>query len=210
MSRPAIFACLEPRRSEWQLGALPPPAGGMMLVGWKKDPEPVDGGVPEDVAAVLARAFTSIGRITFLSSAVHASTGSGVSPLTRAPGPADLMSTTDPQTLVQAFDDAAHPWWMQGQVLLISAPASGAPPEIERKLFLALLENGWTAAADTLSPLGVIGVVRPGVDGEIAGLLTLTADAERMSLAALEGETRRASFDWSVLTEEAFVERYGG
>jgi hypothetical protein len=117
------------------------------------------------------------------------------------------MSTTDPQTLMQAFDDAAHPWSMQGQVLLISAPAE-APPGIDRKQLRALLENEWGDAADALSAPGVIGVVRPGVDGDLAGLLTLTADAERTSLAALEGETRRASFDWSVLTEELFAERY--
>jgi hypothetical protein len=109
---------------------------------------------------------------------------------------------------MQAFDDAAHPWSMQGQVLLISAPADAPPPEIDRKQLRALLENEWGDAADALSAPGVIGVVRPGVDGDLAGLLTLTADAERMSLAALEGETHRASFDWGVLTEDAFAERY--
>jgi hypothetical protein len=207
MSGTSIFVCLEPRRSEWQLGALPPSIGRMMLIGWKKDPEPVDAGVPEEVAAVVARALTSIGRVTFPSSAVHAATGSGWWPLKRAPGPVELTSTTDPQTLIQAFDDAAHPWSMQGQVLLISAPAE-APPEIDRKQLRALLENEWGDAADALSAPGVIGVVRPGVDGDLAGLLTLTADAERTSLAALEGETRRASFDWAVLSEDAFAEHY--
>jgi hypothetical protein len=207
MTRTSLFACLEPRRSEWQLGALPPATGRMMLVGWKKDPEPVDGGVPEDVAPVLARAFTSMGRITFLSSAVHASTGSGWWPWKRAPGPTDLTSTTDPQTLMQAFDDATHPWSMQGQVLLIST-SEDASPGIDRKQLLAVLENEWSGTANQLSSLGVIGVVRPGVDGDLAGLLTLTADARDSSLAALERETRRASFDWSVLSEEAFAERY--
>jgi hypothetical protein len=209
MSRTSIFVCLEPRRPEWQLGALPPPSGRMTLIGWRDEPAPVDSGVPPHVAAAVSRALTSIGRVTFLSSAVHAATGSGWWPLKRAPGPAELMSTTDPQTLMQAFDDAAHPWSMQGQVLLISAPAE-APPEIDRKQLRALLENEWGDAAGALSAPGVIGVVRPGVDGDLAGLLTLTADAERASLAALERESRLASFDWSVLTEEAFAERYSG
>ena len=208
MSHTAIFVCVEPRRSEWQLGVLPPSMGRMMLIGWKQDPEPVDAGVPDDVAAVVARALTSIGRVTFPSSAVHASAG-GWSPFKRGPDAGDLLSTTDPQTVTQAFDDAAHPWSMQGQVLLISAP-SVPPPEIDRKRLRALLENDWSGAADALAPPGVIAVLRPGVDGDLAGLLTLTADAERTSLAALEGETRRAAFDWSVLTEAAFADRYGG
>jgi hypothetical protein len=56
----------------------------------------------------------------------------------------------------------------------------------------------------------VIGVVRPGVDGDLAGLLTLTAEAREASLAALEREARRESFDWSVLREEVFAARYSG
>ena len=209
MSRTSIFVCLEPRRSEWQLGVLPPPTGRMILIGWREEPAPVDAGVPPEVAAAVARALTSIGRITFLSSAVHASAGGGWSPLKRGPGPADLTSTTDPQTVMQAFDDAAHPWWMQGQVLFLSA-ADVAPPGLERAQLLALLENEWTAAAGALSARGVIGILRPGVDGDLAGLLTLTADAERASLAALERESRLASFEWSVLTEDAFADRYSG
>jgi hypothetical protein len=63
---------------------------------------------------------------------------------------------------------------------------------------------------DQLSALGGLAVVRPGVDGDLAGLLTLSADAERTSLVALEGETGRASFEWAVLTEDGFAERYGG
>lgn len=209
MTRTSLFACLEPRRSEWQLGALPAPTGQMMLIGWKKDPEPVDGGVPDDVGHVLARTFTSLGRVSFLSSAVHAPAGGGWVSSKRAPGPADLTSTTDPQIVVHAFDDAAHPWWMQGQVLLISA-AADPPPGIDRKQLLAVLENEWSGTTEQLSALGVIGVVRPGVDGDLAGLLTLTAEVREAGLAALEREARRASFDWSVLSEEVFAERYGG
>lgn len=208
MSRTSIFVCLEPRRAEWQLGALPPATGRMMLIGWREEPLPVDGGVPPQVAAAIARALTSIGRITFLSSAVHASAG-GWSPFKRGPGSADLTSTTDPATVAQAFDAAEHPWWMQGQVLLVSAPGA-VPADLERSQLLALLENNWNEAADALAPFGVIGVLRPGVDGDLAGLLTLTADAERASLAALERESRLASFDWSVVTEAAFADRYSG
>jgi len=209
MSRGSIFACLDPRGAEWQLGALPPPAGRLMLIGWREEPPPVDGGVPPPVAATFSRALTSIGRITYLSSTVPAPAGGGWPPLKRGPAPVDLLSTSDPQELAQAFEDAAHPWWMQGQVLLVSAPGA-APPAVERRQLLSLLEDEWTSTARALSPLGVIGVMRPGVDGDLAGLLTFTAAAEQASLAALERETLLASFDWSVVTEEAFAERYRG
>ncbi len=210
MSRTSMFVCLDPRGAEWQLGALPPPAGRMTLIGWREEPAPVDAGVPRQVAAAVARALTSIGRITFLSSAVHAPAGGGWSPSKkRGPAPAELTSATDPEAVMHAFDDAAHPWWMQGQVLFLSEPGAAAV-EIDREQLLALLENDWAAAAGALPARGVVAVLRPGVDGDLAGLLTLTAGAERASLAALERESRLASFDWSVLAEDAFAERYRG
>jgi len=49
--------------------------------------------------------------------------------------------------------------------------------------------------------------VRPGVDGDVAGLLSLTEASEQVTLAALERETRRAEFDWALVTEEAFEGR---
>ncbi len=208
MSRTAVFVCLAPRGSEWQLGALPPAAGRVLLIGWAEDPPPVDAGVPEGVATVLARALTSFGRVTFPTAVVQASAGHSWSPFTRAPGPVELLWTRNPQAVLQAFDDASHPWWMQGQVLLVSEPAAAVAPEIDRKQLAALLEDKWTMAADALSAAGVISVLRPGVDGDVAGLWTATEETEHTSLAALEGEARRASFDWAVLSEEAFAERY--
>ena len=210
MNKTSIFACREPRRGEWQLGRLPPAAGRMTLIGWKQDPDPIDAGVPKEVAAVLARALTSLARVTFPSSIEHASaTGRVVGPRKGAPGDLVLVWTTDAETAMQAFDDPGYPWWLQGQVLLMSA-STAAGPDISRNQLLALFAEEWAREAATLAQFGVVGIVRPGVDGDMAGLLSLSAGFDDAMLAALEREALLASFEWSVVTEEAFPVRYSG
>jgi hypothetical protein len=56
--------------------------------------------------------------------------------------------------------------------------------------------------AAALARLGIVGTVRPGVDGDVAGLLSLTAGFDDALLRALEYEAKLALFRWSVLTEE--------
>jgi hypothetical protein len=163
------------------------------------------------VAAALARALTSEAEVTFPSS-VAGSDGIGVVPATVAEriagttgaGRVTLVSTRDPNVVQKAFDDPAYPWWLQGQVFLLSAP-DARPPEIERRKFLRLIEDDWTTAAQALPRLGVIGVLRPGVDGDIAGLFAPTERLIEARLAALAREARAASFAWSVVTEDAFA-----
>lgn len=224
MNKTSIFVCPDPRRREWQLGRLPPAAGHMTLLGWKQEPDPVDAGVPHEVAALLARALASVSRVTFPSSALHpaataawAKSGSDdvrrlnrtaagrlAAALKGTPGQIVVVSTRNPDSVTQAFDDPGYPWWMQGQVLLLSA-ANATPPEIERNQLLALFEEEWTRDAQALAPAGIVGVVRPGVDGDVAGLLSLSPAFDEIVLQALEHEARLALFEWSVLTEEAFV-----
>ena len=88
-------------------------------------------------------------------------------------------------------------------MVLLSEP-DAPPPEIDEESLLALFGEEWTKRATSLAPAGIEGIVRPGVDGDVAGLLTLTGAFEQVVLAALERETRRAEFDWGLLAEETF------
>jgi hypothetical protein len=195
------------------------------LVGWSQAAERHDGGVPAEVAGVVARALTTVARVTFLSSAVHAAATNVWSPLdgdlVRVPAPKgvagsiaatlrgapsgiQLVSTKRPETAVRLFDDAGFPWWLQGQVVVLSKPEA-PPPEIDEETLLALTGEEWTSIAARLALAGVDGVLRPGVDGDVAGLLSLTDAFEQVVLAALESETRRAGFDWAIRKEGALV-----
>ena len=107
---------------------------------------------------------------------------------------------------MRLFDDAEFPWWLQGQVVLLSE-ADAPAPEIDEGSLLALFREDWTEHAASLARFGIDGVVRPGVDGDIAGLLCRSDAFEDAALAALELETRRAGFEWALLSEEAFALR---
>ena len=224
MTRTSISACRDARGAQWQLGPLPPTHGRLTLIGWSQHAETRDGGVPEEVARVLARALTSIARVTFPSSLtkpvatdgwsplgddlVRLVAGSGigerfVATLSGTPSGIALLSTRRPETAMRLFDDEGFPWWLQGQIVLLSKP-DAAPPDVGEEALLGLFEDDWTDGAGSLTQVGIEGFVRPGVDGDVAGLLTLTDAFEEVVLAALERETRDAGFEWAPLSESAF------
>jgi hypothetical protein len=158
---------------------------------WTGDVPPVDGGVAPEVARVLARTWTSIARVTFLSSAARGS---------------KLLSTTDPGAAAQLFEDAAFPWWLQGQLVLLSDREADSLTIDERSV-LALIDDDWARRAALLAVHGVEGVVRPGVDGDLAGVLALNDRLDSRMLASLEREAQQAGMSLSVVPETALLER---
>ena len=224
MTRGSIFASPGAHGPQWQLGVLPPVAGRFTLIGWSGPDAQIEGGVPEEVARVLSRAFVSVARVTFPCSFVGAVPPSDWSPwdgdvvrvltvkglvariaakLKGTPADITLISTRQPETAIRLFDDAAFPWWLQGQVVLLSA-ADAPPPDVGAETLVALFDVEWTMHAAPLARVGVEAIVRPGVDGDVAGLLALSDALERELLVALEREARREAIDWAVLPEEAF------
>ena len=227
MSTTSILVCGDPHGSHWQLGTLPPPQGPLTLIGWRQLPEPTDSGVPQEVAAVLARALTAVARVTFPSSAIdlpvgeawsahgddmvreltsHGAGGHAKAILKGRPNKVVLVSTRAPATVMTAFDDAEYPWWLQGQVLMLSA-VDASPPDVDLQKLFAFFEKEWTRQAAALSARRLVGMLRPGVDGDVAGLLPLTDAFGRAFLATLENEARLGSLNWEVVDEPTFAER---
>ena len=187
MTAASIRACRDARAAHWQLGPLPPDRGRLTLLAWTGSPGTVDSGVPGEIAGVLARSWTSIARVTFPSSLT---------------GATRIVSTRDRDAVVRAFDDPAFPWWMQGQVLLLSEPDRD-PPAVDEPGLRALLEEDWARTATALEGRGVNGVVRPGVDGDVAGLLALSDPFDGRMMQTLEREARLAGLAWSLVPESA-------
>ena len=226
MTRTAIFICHDPRDAGWELGALPATGGAMVLIGWRQIPEPVDCGVPNDIAVMMARALTCAARVTFLSTEIDAPSnvwslqgedlvrsmektglvGCIQNAINHMPHHAVLVSTRRPETALRLFDDGGFPWWLRGQVVLLSDPET-APPDIDWPLLVAFMENAWPTCTMDFPCAGVEGVIRPGVDGCVAGFLSLTTSFEAAMVAALKSESLQAGFDWAVLSEDAFRER---
>ena len=104
------------------------------------------------------------------------------------------------------MDDASYPWSLQGSILLLSQD-NGQLPNITLDELLHLLEPSTVVRRECLVALGIVGLVRPGVDGVVAGLLSTTLAQQQHLLAIMASEAAMLGFDWVVLSEEEFAER---
>jgi hypothetical protein len=196
----------------------------MALIGWSRPAESGDAGVPQDVANVLGRTVTSVARVTFLASekpltaasARPPRDGDQIWPVTAGgiagrlgarirglPSNAVFVSTRHPGTAAQLFNDAGFPWWLQGQVALLTRPEA-PPPGVEARTIVELFEPNWTTHTASLAAAEVVAVLRPGVDGDVAGLLSLTERFEETAFDALEREALSAGFAWRLVSESHF------
>lgn len=68
----------------------------------------------------------------------------------------------------------------------------------------SLFDEDWLQSAMMLNS-GVEAVLRPGVDGDVAGLFTWTETIERAVLDALEREARAAALECVDVPESGFA-----
>ena len=204
----------------WQLGPLPPQRGAFLLVGWPATGD--DGGVPPAIVDALARAFVRFGRVTFPSSkaagtrasrwtaygddhiAAYASAGVPRALLT-------LRSTLRASAVRELFDDAAHPWWYQGQFALLSRDATRLPDlRPYAALLPTLLEPEWTEALPVLADAGIDAIVRPGVDGDVCGIVCSSVETREAVEACLSRAASEAGMACRLLDEDAFAQAVAG
>jgi hypothetical protein len=177
--------------------------------------------VPQDVAQVIARAVTSWGSISFpvgpaLARTLHggdaiASVHATMFQLPRAllgrrPARLYLCSTRTPELALHLFTDPDFPWHLQGQIGILTMNRDQAPA-LSHDMLLSLLDGDWARHIDYLTSSGVIGLLRPGVDGDVAGLFSFTSDAHQEMMSALEHEARRAGLGWILVSEPDFAQR---
>lgn len=182
--KPALLASRGAISAHWQLGTV---RGDdhFVMIGWRVSPPSVDGGVPAAVAQVMAAAFTAVASVSFL-------------------GPKSAwMTTTEADAALQLFEAPAQPWALQAQVVLFSDRTAPAPV-VNAAEMTRLLSDNWKQQARSAAARGVMAVLRPGVDGDVVGLLSLDAAFERSLLGALEQQAKRAGFEWQELPEAAF------
>ena len=203
---------------DWQIGAPYPDPARLTLFGWDLVTAPVDGGMPPVVAGAVARALGAVARVTFPCSSLRPPRSESWTPvgrdLIRSLAPAGwpgrvvariahagrdheaVLSTRRAETIVGAFTDSRFPWWLQSQVLLLSEP-DAEPPEIDTKTLLALIKTTWTLHADSVKPLGVSAILRPGVDGDFMALLSLTGDLGERFADALKAQALSGGLGWT-------------
>ncbi len=228
MSKSALFVCLEPHQEHWQLGYLDRAPKRPLILGWTVENEDADGAVPPAVVQIIARSLiTSFAQVTFActtSQSIECTDqwnlieGDYYRQITddhwlgriaifgKSSQSGMLCSTNNSRSLIRAFDDGNFPWWLQGQVLFLSMENDHCPPpDLCWNDFVQVNNDLWIE--NYASIRGLVGIVRPGVDGVIAGIHI--HDNERCAhlLASLETHSRAAGFDWQIIDEATFIER---
>ena len=227
MTAPALFACTNPVHEHWQLGPLTRVDGHVSLLGWCVPGNSPDAGVPEPVGRLVCRALTRVARLSFPVAAAPGPVpdvppGADGDQLQRLvahglieraalawrglPSRVNLLTTRRADTAMALFDDALFSWPLQAQIVLLSPP-DAAPPRITHESLRSLIGEHWALHAAPLRSMGVFGVLRPGVDGDVAGLLSMSDGAERKLMDALADEARLAGFHWCLLSESDFSDR---
>ena len=204
----AVIVCADASGPQWQLGPLPPGDGAFALIGWTF--EDTDGGVPSPVVQTIARALVKYGRVTFPCASVPvteaggwsawhddftttmqlAGRGARLRDLFRSRR-VTLLSTLREESARRLFDDPFYQWWNQAQFALLSRPAERPPNILEEPAGSDLFDSRWLAAITDLKGRGVDAILRPGVDGDVLGVLCSSRDVrseveELVALAATD------------------------
>jgi hypothetical protein len=212
---------------QWQLGSPSTKLEAFALIGWSSDE--LEGGVPERIVDVLARSLATFGRVTLACSTISATDTPGwqmqgsdfvtryrtrsvlgrmaVRFSARAPVDLMLLSTTSEQAVRHLFNDPGYPWSGQCQFVLISA-AGASSPDFDKIAFnpATLFERECSEGFGSLQPLGVQAILRPGVDGDVAGLLCASSEVRDRFEAILSRSAEESGMSLQYVSEAEFVE----
>jgi hypothetical protein len=203
----------KPKLQQWQLPQQSTDC--VTMIGWHAA---AGSGVPANVAQILLRAFTTTGWVSFfdasepaeLSDTRVARLEAGIggrlrASLARFPHEIFLISTRRWDVGVSAFDASIFSWSMLGQALLISdGEAPTAAVGWDEAMVITGREEPITA--QMLSAWNLDAIVFPGVDGDVAGLISASAPIEERILEDLRAEAEAADFTWRTLAENEFAE----
>lgn len=205
--------------TQWNLGSFGSFAGPTWLLGWRQNPVPLDGGMPKAVSAVFSQAFTASATVMGLctqaalplQSDSRTDSSSDILPyqavaltsatraqrlLNRFTGEPDaiyLVASRDSMTIARLFDNPTFNWSLQGQVILLSSRNELDLSRIQWKMVKTIFSGNWLNALNHLLSIGIEAVIKPGVDGDVAGVVFLKAELAPILWKAIIAEAKHAN-----------------
>jgi hypothetical protein len=213
-----VFVCMNPVAPHWQLDLSHPFDAEVILVGWSAPWDGRDDGLSHEVAAVIARSLTTVSRVSFPISETFEVTGlntetSGIGSSTaerlharlkHEPVHICLLTADNSDVASRIFFDPGFPWQLQGQIALLLPPGS-APPQLDRKTLRKLMGSDWRQAIARPDLRHLLGLMRPGIDGAVAGIWSFDKKVTQTLLARLESEAHQMGFEFCTAAEDAFT-----
>jgi len=168
----------------WHVVEPPQAPGAGFLFGWTVTPDPVDAGIPQPVARVLAEAAVSIGTVFFGGDAdPYGEKGSQQIRFRRhwwRSSELTVYRATSVETVLPAFDSARHDWSMNAQWLVVS-DSSGLTPETAT--VLKTLYANWTLPDPW--PAGIRMIIQSAIDGDAAACYVQDPAAQESFIKAV-------------------------
>ena len=215
--RDELLVTFMPKSSRWMLP--PSETGQLVMIGWRiAEGRPIDAGIPPLIAGVLGSAFTRSSWVSFFDASepltsARARVGKLVASdlgeqvravMQHVPRTVFQISTREREIAVAAFDARLFSWSMQGQVLLLSAPEH--PPRVLTWVEMwSLISRERSITSAVLDSFDIEAALFPGVDGDVAGLVSSNRQIETRIVAALQSAAEAADVEWRVVSEEAFI-----
>jgi hypothetical protein len=111
----------------------------------------------------------------------------------------------EPDVACRMFYDGGFSWQMQGQAGLL-LPFEAPTPNLDRKSLRLLIADGRVDAPARIGLNDTLGLLRPGVDGAVAGLWSFDRALTRALLARLESEAVQIGFEFRLVSETTFAD----
>jgi hypothetical protein len=184
--------------AEWELPAGDEVPGERLLVGWKMRSARVDAGPPPAITRILATVLCRHATLTF-ARALRPPMGAALLGRPWQLNRHFIWATTS--TAEEAVQGIFHgdffSWTERGQVVILSPPGAPVP----------LTENYLQVQSDAglfgeLAHSGSLGVLLPGVDGQVAGLYFFTAALARAVSEGLDDAARSAGAQCAFATAD--------
>lgn len=212
---------------QWQLaGYLGTPTS--VLLGWHQAPTPVDGGVPAEVANVISNTLCGGARVSYLSSdleeimAMHSKELYSIQPITGpglvarlishwsgVPPHAAVVSTSNPKVALHLFDASYFSWVLQGQSVFLSG-LSDPLPDLKEVVSRAWQKKYEDAPLEAINDYSLMGIMRPGVDGDVAGFLFRSVTHKESFLRSLREEAESNGMQFKFCNEAEFMDSLAG
>jgi len=183
-----IFVCSDYSNIQWELPITAAERVFRCLVAWQLNSSSEDGGIPDNVARILASTLVNHVLVTFPTYTDQR----GIS----------FAHTNRIDDVRQAFDAEYFHWSHRGQIIFLS-PLEAQPPTLsEECLNLATdSENLYK-----LNDMGVIGLILPGVDGDLAGIYTFTKKLQNELINELKTVCIRNEVKFLEVSEDLLME----
>jgi hypothetical protein len=177
------------------------------LLDWRVAGPPADGGMPPEVARIVARALCAVATVVGCTGRVPEHLGAAWTTvpeghMCRIPGRwwerprhVGVLASQDPSVVVRLFDDDEFVWALEGQLLLLSP--RDTLPRLDRALVEGCFAVPMTVTPAQLAAAGVVGVVRAGVDGDVAGVYVPAPEWRARVVLALADAVAAAGGRWA-------------